>query len=83
MTVPTHPTSQRRLLSTPAARRNKTAMSRRGPQPSLARYERLAPAHRRHRKRPSKAPVVTASAENQPKPAADASLASRPLLKSP
>ena len=63
MTVAMHPASHRRSPPPPAARRNKSAMSAGGRQSSFDRCERLAPAHRRHRKQPpSSLPLKTLSA---------------------
>ena len=52
MTVAPHPAAHRRSPSPPAASRNMSATPVRGPQSSCDRGQRLAPAHRRHRKRP-------------------------------
>jgi hypothetical protein len=53
MTVATHPPAHRRLPPPPAARRNTSATPVRGRQSSCDRGQRLAPAHRRQRKRPT------------------------------
>ena len=80
MTVATHPASQRRSPPPPAAPRNKSAMSARGRQSSFDRCERLAPAHRRHRKRPpSPLPTKTPSIDGRLRPARQPSA----ILKSP
>ena len=64
MTVAPHPASHRRSPSPPAARRNTSATPARGRQSSCDRGQRLAPAHRRHRKRPA----VAASDEDTERP---------------
>ena len=60
MTVAPHPAAHRRSPPPPAARRNTSATPARGRQSSCDRGQRLAPAHRRHRK----PPTIGASAEN-------------------
>jgi len=58
MTVASHPASQRRPLSPPAARRNMNVMPARPPQPSVNQCEPLPAAHRRHQRRPTSAPQL-------------------------
>src|SRR5271165_1126405 len=62
MTRAKNPSSHRRSPSPPAARRNTSATPARGRQSSCNRGQRLAPAHRRHRKpQPSALPLKTPS----------------------
>ena len=69
MTVAPHPAAHRRSPSPPAARRNTSATPARGRQSSCDRGQRLAPAHRRHRKRPPPPlPPKTPSAARPPTP---------------
>jgi hypothetical protein len=70
MTRATPSASHRRSVSPPAARRNTSVMSARGRQPSFDRAQRLAPAHRRHRKQaPATLPLRTPSATGCRRPA--------------
>ena len=69
MTVAPHPAAHRRSPSPPAARRNTSATPARGRQSSCDRGQRLAPAHRRHRKpQPSPLPFKTPSVARLPTP---------------
>ena len=80
MTVAPHPAVHRRSPPPPAARRNTSATPARGRQPSCARDQRLAPAHRRHRKRPTPPlPTKTPSAPGRRRLARQPSA----ILKSP